>query len=697
MPSSFRIGTWTVHADHNQIVRGKDQVKLEPRVMLVLVFLARHPDEVVSRERILEAVWKDVVVSDEVLTNAIRELRKAFGDDAKEPQFIQTIPKQGYRLIAPVSRDEARPINRGGRAIVGLGVLTCVAIAVGIHFFVSKSERPPPRILPLTTYVEHERYPALSPHGKQVAFSWNRNGNWDLYVKLIDGGEPFQLTRSGRHEVSPAWSPDGNQIAFLREKGEGSDIVVMSALGGAERVLGTTETIRQVGPTWSPGLDWSPDGRWLATADRESPDEGAGIFLFSTESGERRRQTTPPPEQFVRDKEPAFSPDGRQLAYIRGFGITDYEIRLHSLEEGSERLVSAVEGIVTDTGWTADGSALVYATELEGQARLWKVNVSSRRNELLAVGENAVYFSVARSGGRLVYSTYWSRDCNIWRVGGPALDERLPPERVIASTAMEWLPEYSPDGARIAFNSRRAGGAGIWVCDSDGSNCDQLVDRGLSPHWSPDGESIVYAWEGDLYVVGIRDGFIRPLTSDSYLNLRPRWSRDGRWLYFTSSRTGRFEVWKMPGEGGVAEQITRGGGVGVRESEDCRFLYYLKATPPSDAIANQPHHVWKVPVDGGEETPVLEQNVYPGACVFWKDQILFRRIEAERRRSLHLFDPETGETRRFVELEAGHWCIGLDISSDGRWILFPRGPTASSDIFLVENFFGSSSRQTKIK
>ena len=688
MPSSFQIGTWTAHPDHNQLVHGKDKVKLEPRIMQVLVFLAQHADEVVSREHILEAVWKDVVVSDEVLTNAVRELRKVLGDDAKEPQFIQTIPKQGYRLIAPVFRDVARPVARRGRTVVGRSVLAGAAIAVGIYFFVSKPERPSPRILPLTTYVEHERYPALSPDGKQVAFAWDRNGNWDLYVKLIGGGEPLQLTRSDRHEVSPVWSPDGNQIAFLRETGEGSDIVVMPALGGAERILGTTATKRQAGPTWSPGLDWSPDGRWLATADRESPGEGAGIFLFSTESGERLRRTTPPPEQFVRDKEPAFSPDGHQLAFVRGFGITGYEIRLHSLEDGSERLLASVEGIHTDLGWTANGSALVYATELEGRARLWKVNVSNRRNELLAVGENAVYFSVARAGGGLVYSTYWSRDCNIWRVAGPATDERLPPERVIVSTAMEWLPVYSPDGARIAFNSRRSGAAGIWVCDNDGSNCSQLVERGLSPHWSPDGGSIAYAWEGDLYAVGIRDGFVRQLTSDSYLNLRPRWSRDGQWLYFTSSRSGRFEVWKMAAaEGGAAKQLTHGGGVGVRESEDCRFFYFFKATPPSDAIANQPHHVWKVPVDGGEETPVLEETVYPGACVFWKDQILFRRIEAEGRRSLHLFDPETGETRRFVELEAGHWCIGLDISADGRWILFSRGPTASSDFYLIENFF----------
>jgi DNA-binding winged helix-turn-helix (wHTH) protein len=72
--------------------------------MEVLVYLAQHPDEVLPKERIIRAVWPDTFVTDEVLTNAISELRKAFGDDAKNPQFIQTLPRRGYRLIVEVGR-----------------------------------------------------------------------------------------------------------------------------------------------------------------------------------------------------------------------------------------------------------------------------------------------------------------------------------------------------------------------------------------------------------------------------------------------------------------------------------------------------------------------------------------------------------------------------------------------------------------
>ncbi len=106
MSQRLRLGPWLVFPDSNEIVSGDESVKVEPRVMRVLVHLARHSNEVVPREQILKAVWDGVFVSDEVLTNAIREARKALGDDAKEPEFIQTIPKQGYRLLASVSWEE---------------------------------------------------------------------------------------------------------------------------------------------------------------------------------------------------------------------------------------------------------------------------------------------------------------------------------------------------------------------------------------------------------------------------------------------------------------------------------------------------------------------------------------------------------------------------------------------------------------
>lgn len=98
----LRIGDWIVDADHNELRRGADRVRLEPKVIEVLVHLARYAGHVVGREELLSAVWPGVIVGDDALTQAIIKLRKALGDDAHQPKYIETISKRGYRLIAPV-------------------------------------------------------------------------------------------------------------------------------------------------------------------------------------------------------------------------------------------------------------------------------------------------------------------------------------------------------------------------------------------------------------------------------------------------------------------------------------------------------------------------------------------------------------------------------------------------------------------
>lgn len=103
MNGEFRVGDWLVQRELNRISKGDKSFQLEPKVMEVLVFLARSPGEVLSRQDFYKAIWPDTYVSNEVLTYSISELRRAFEDNAKNPKIIQTIPRRGYRLIAPVS------------------------------------------------------------------------------------------------------------------------------------------------------------------------------------------------------------------------------------------------------------------------------------------------------------------------------------------------------------------------------------------------------------------------------------------------------------------------------------------------------------------------------------------------------------------------------------------------------------------
>jgi DNA-binding winged helix-turn-helix (wHTH) protein/TolB-like protein len=103
MDGDFKVGEWLVQPRVGTITKGDQEVGLEPKVMEVLLYLAQHPDDVLPKERIIQAVWGDTFVTNEVLTNAISELRRAFGDDARNPHTIQTLPRRGYRLMPSVT------------------------------------------------------------------------------------------------------------------------------------------------------------------------------------------------------------------------------------------------------------------------------------------------------------------------------------------------------------------------------------------------------------------------------------------------------------------------------------------------------------------------------------------------------------------------------------------------------------------
>lgn len=112
LESDFRLGNWIVKPHTNSVVGPEGEAHVEPKAMQVLSFLARRPGQVVTKQEILTDVWEGTFVSEEVLPNAIWELRKALGDDAKRPRFIQTLPKKGYRLIAPVA--STSPLETAG-------------------------------------------------------------------------------------------------------------------------------------------------------------------------------------------------------------------------------------------------------------------------------------------------------------------------------------------------------------------------------------------------------------------------------------------------------------------------------------------------------------------------------------------------------------------------------------------------------
>ena len=308
------------------------------------------------------------------------------------------------------------------------------------------------------------------------------------------------------------------------------------------------------------------------------------------------------------------------------------------------------------------------------------------------MGEGASYLAISRQGNRLAY-TRSVTDTNIWRYPLKGTKPNKVPTRLISSTRYELGPQYSPNGERIVFNSSRTGPLEVWVCDREGGNAYQLTyfngPATGSPRWSPDGKRIAFdsrpGGNADVYTVASQGGSPTRMTTEPSDDIVPNWSQDGQWIYFASNRSGIFQVWKMPQGGGDAVQVTQGGGFHAAESPDGKYLYFAKGL-------NQPG-LWRIPVSGGEETPVLK-TLRAGYWAYWvvvEDGIYYLDREepspgATPKYSLGFLNLNTGK-QSFVEpLDRRPYSSGLALSPDRRWVLYTQIDKSDTDIMLIENF-----------
>jgi TolB-like protein len=136
--ADFLLGEWAVYVTLNSLARGPETIRIEPNMMHVLAFLAQHKGQVLSKEEIIEKVWPDTFVTTQTLYRCISELRTALGDDGKNPRYIQTIAKGGYRLIDSPAQPEKCKCSRLRRA--GLPVPGRVIGSIAVLPFADMTE-----------------------------------------------------------------------------------------------------------------------------------------------------------------------------------------------------------------------------------------------------------------------------------------------------------------------------------------------------------------------------------------------------------------------------------------------------------------------------------------------------------------------------------------------------------------------------
>jgi len=664
LPSErLRVGECVVDVPLREIrAPGKRRpLRITPKSMGVLLVLVEQAGRVVSRETLMAEVWPDTLPTNDVVTQAITQLRKAFDDERGNPRYIETIAKNGYRLLAPiewvhtggpsasaevVATDErwADPTRTTAKypAIAGAdpseplapvpypatstprGTWTSIAtVVVAVALLVAG----------LVTWAL-VRAPVQTPEAAQVAVSGMQSLRSERPYRLITSAPGFEL--------SPALSPDAGLVAYVAipEGQRGTAIMVQTTEQTQPRQLTRPpEGADDTSPAWSPDgrwiafmrlaegscsirlvtpnaraehevgacdrrspptFDWTPDSNGLIFGSMSTEQGSAGLRVLDLDTGQWRKVDYPhDPDEL--DADPRYSPDGRWIVFVRNAPLGDFW-RIPAQGGNAERL-SRLRADLRGWDWSPSGRGLLFSAMVDGEYRLFRLDTST--GEARPVGVDDAQAPVAARSRRAIAFVQRRPYFGLYRVqlasgDGPGRVHVVEP--LFASSSRDLLPAIAPDGRQLAFVSDRSGSNGLWV--GDVSQPDTLRMMG-----------------------GVRPG----------TRYAPAWSPDSRRLLATGTDS--------QGHGVVQEVMAASGQVSTLPLPDADPLQAQYAADPNRLL------VLAASPDGAPQLRLYDRSAKPWRSLGRIDGVSDFEVDSVRNRIL------------FTRLtEAGLWEVALDLS-----------------------------------
>jgi Tol biopolymer transport system component/DNA-binding winged helix-turn-helix (wHTH) protein len=675
-----RFGIFEADPVLRELRKNGVRVKLQDQPFQVLAILLERAGEVIPREELRQKVWTaDTFVDfDNGLNTAINKIREVLGDSADNPRFVQTLPRRGYRFIAPVDgfAKPAPPTSRRLRVAV-VATTSCAALVVIASLYLFTTRRPAPAHPTLTVTRLTNRGTlagaAISGDGKYLAYVVADGDQQSLRILQVGTATDVQLLSPANADYHGGvnFSPDSSYIYYTRSQLNGQPVLYrIPVLGGVP--------IKLIEDVDSPaGI--SPDGRRLAFVRHDST-SGTQVLVIANPDGSGAHKLAVakyPEEEFLSG--PAWSPDGKVLAIWQKNSLVAIPV------SGGPANVIASNWAhqYGQPAWLADGSGVIVAAQPFNSSshytQLWEVSYPDGKATRI-LDDPFRYGRVSLTAdSRMLVAQQVDQRSSIWVAPAQDPDRARPVTPLTGHFIGTGGVTWTPDG-HIVYTSNATGNFELWITNTDGSSSRPLpLDQGGKWFASvcPDGHTAVFNGARDNRRTVVRADLEGGGSQALVEGLYPRCSPDGRWVFFSSENS----LLKVLLSGGKPIEVSN------------RPCWALDISLDSEQIAcfyRSPTHSSKlaiIPVSGGQATKILDlpagTETWP---IGWTPDGQAVAFEAEGGGVLNVWVQPLGggpprQLTHFIsdEVQTFAW------SPDGRYLALSRG-TDIRDAVLITNF-----------
>ena len=575
----YRFGDFIVDTDQKLLLRQDKALPLTPKLFETLLILVENSGRIVQKEQFMARLWPHTFVEEANLTSNIQQLRKSLGDNARQPHYIETVTKRGYRFIADVQRVEtvnngvdgsASPLDTDippitatvpdrkrvkRRVVIALATAILVVVSGGFvfwRFFRASSNNLGDLVANLPLKIERltasgqSRNAAISPDGKYVAYTQMFKGRYSIWIRQLITNTNSEIVSPSDDVIGMAFSHSGEYLYFVA--GDPSALYRVSLFGDVpikilERLEGK--------------FSLSPDDKRIAfirvSTNTNGQQEHALMIANSDGTNENKLVARQYPDKF---DAPVWSPDGESIVCAYGnsaAGSQSMSLVEVSAVDGSTRELSSEKFFnIAKIAWLPQKTGLIMSAgkKPEGYRQLWRVSYPSLQFTEITAGLSSFSdLSLTRNGDKVVASQS-TRAFDLW-VGATRESENL---KKITAVMDKFC--WTPDG-RLVYSLNTIGNVDLWVMRPDGQEQKQL-------------------------------------TLNSATNDAPTVTPDGRYIVFISNRAGVFQVWRMQIDGSDPVALTNGGGKNFPAiSPDGKSVLYN---------TTDDWQLWRISIDGGEPT-----------------------------------------------------------------------------------------------